>query len=90
MCVLTNERYKTYQTGFLFGHLSHVPGWDLWVLGESKTLVWGFAMAPHRLRALVISCIEGRHCDNRMVQEYNWLPLILKGGSGYRMVQESH
>ena len=22
-------------------------------LGESKTLAWGFAMAPHRLRALV-------------------------------------
>ena len=24
------------------------------MLGESKTLAWGFAMAPHRLRALVI------------------------------------
>ena len=23
------------------------------MLGESKTLAWGFAMAPHRLRALV-------------------------------------
>ena len=22
--------------------------------GESKTLAWGFAMAPHRLRALVL------------------------------------
>ena len=26
MCLLTNERYKTYQTGFSFGHLSHAPG----------------------------------------------------------------
>ena len=26
MCLLTNERYKTYQTGFSFGRLSHVPG----------------------------------------------------------------
>ena len=26
MCLLTNERYETYQTGFLFGHLSHAPG----------------------------------------------------------------
>ena len=24
--------------------------------GESKTLAWGFAMAPHRLRALVKYC----------------------------------
>ena len=29
------------------------PGVGLGVLGESKTLAWGFAMAPHRLRALV-------------------------------------
>ena len=26
LCVLTNERYKTYQTGFLFFHLGHAPG----------------------------------------------------------------
>ena len=26
--------------------------------GESKTLAWGFAMAPHRLRALVHICIH--------------------------------
>ena len=26
MCVLTNERYKTYQTGFLFCHLVHALG----------------------------------------------------------------
>ena len=25
MCVLTNERYKTYQTGFLFCCLAHAP-----------------------------------------------------------------
>ena len=25
VCVLTNERYKTYQTGFLFCHLGHAP-----------------------------------------------------------------
>ena len=33
-------------------------GWDLGVPGGggggSKTLVWGFAMAPHRLRILVL------------------------------------
>ena len=26
VCVLTNERYKTYQTGFLFCPLGHAPG----------------------------------------------------------------
>ena len=25
VCVLTNERYKTYQTGFLFCRLGHAP-----------------------------------------------------------------
>ena len=33
VCVLTNERYKTYQTGFLFCPLGHAPGWDFEVLG---------------------------------------------------------
>ena len=28
-------------------------GWDLGVLGGSKTLAWGFAMEPHPLRILV-------------------------------------
>ena len=26
MCLLTDERYKTYQTGFSFGCLGHAPG----------------------------------------------------------------
>ena len=30
VCVLTNERHKTYQTGFSFCHLSHAPGVGLW------------------------------------------------------------
>ena len=35
------------------------PGWDLGVLGESKTSAGGFEMVPHRLRALVsyVSCL---------------------------------
>ena len=33
MCVLTNERYKTYQTGFSFYHLGHAPGMGLWGTG---------------------------------------------------------
>ena len=34
-------------------------GWDLGVLGGSKTLVWGFAMAPHQLRLLFQLCQMG-------------------------------
>ena len=30
VCVLTNERYKTYQTGFLFCRLGHAPGVGFW------------------------------------------------------------
>ena len=30
MCLLTNERYKTYQTGFLFGRLGHALEVGLW------------------------------------------------------------
>ena len=30
VCALTNERYKTYQTGFLFCRLGHAPGVGLW------------------------------------------------------------
>ena len=26
MCLLTNKRYKSYQTGFSFGRLGHAPG----------------------------------------------------------------
>ena len=33
MCVLTNERYKTYQTGFSICRLGHVPGVGIGMLG---------------------------------------------------------
>ena len=36
VCVLTNERYKTYQTGFLFCLLGHTPGVGLWGTGGAK------------------------------------------------------
>ena len=36
MCVLTNERYKTYQTGFLFCRLGHVPEVGLWGTGGAQ------------------------------------------------------
>ena len=42
MCVLTNERYKTYQTGFLFCCLGHAPGVGLWGVGRAKVVNFFF------------------------------------------------
>ena len=36
VCVLTNERYKTCQTGFSFEQLGHTPGFLIWGAGASK------------------------------------------------------
>ena len=36
VCVLTNEKYKTYQTGFSFSGLGHVPGVGLRGAGGAK------------------------------------------------------
>ena len=36
VCVLTNERYKTYQTGFSFCRLGHAPGVGLWGAGGAQ------------------------------------------------------
>ena len=36
VCVLTNERYKTYQTGFSFRRLGHAPGLGLGGTGGAQ------------------------------------------------------
>ena len=36
VCVLTNERYKTYQTGFSFCPLCHAPRVGLWGAGGAQ------------------------------------------------------
>ena len=38
VCVLTNERYKTYQTGFSFCCLGHSPGVGLWGAGGAQVV----------------------------------------------------
>ena len=38
MCVLTNERYKTYQMFFLFCSLGHAPGMGLWGAGGAQVV----------------------------------------------------
>ena len=36
VCVLTNDRYKTYQTFFLFCRLGHAAGVGLWGTGGAQ------------------------------------------------------
>ena len=36
VCALTNEKYKTNQTGFSFCHLDHAPGVELWGAGDAQ------------------------------------------------------
>ena len=44
VCDLTNERYKTYQTGFLFCPLGHMPqGWDFGAHGVPRASIFFFS-----------------------------------------------
>ena len=56
VCILTNERYKTYQTGFL----GHAPGVGLWGTGGAQG-VKNFFKHGH-----VAYQIEGDDKQNRM------------------------
>ena len=40
VCVLTNERYKTYQMGFSFCRLGHAHGVGLWGAGGSQGVIF--------------------------------------------------
>ena len=53
VCVFTNERYKTYQTGCLFCPLGHAPGMGLWGAGgaqgvKKKFQPWSFGISNRR------------------------------------------
>ena len=47
VCVLTNERYKTYQIGFLFCRLVHAPGVGLWGTEGAKGVIFLFFKHGH-------------------------------------------
>ena len=61
LCVLTNERYKTYQTGFLFCRLGHTPGVGLWGTGGAQGVKFFFFKHGH-----VAYQIDGDDKQNRM------------------------
>ena len=42
VCILANERYKTYQTGFSFCPLGHAPGVGLWGAGVPRGPIFFF------------------------------------------------
>ena len=61
VCVLTNERYKTYQTGFSFCSLGHAPGVGLWGSGGAQEVKKKNFKHGH-----VIYQIDGDDEQNRM------------------------
>ena len=61
VCVLTNERYKTYQTGFLFCRLGHAPGVGLGGTGVPRGVKKIFFKHCH-----VAYQIDGDEEQNRM------------------------
>ena len=64
VCVLTNERYKTYQTGFSFCTLGHAPGVGLWGAGGAQ----GQFLFKH---GHVVYQIDGDDEQNRMQVKFS-------------------
>ena len=60
VCVLTNERYKLYQTGFSFCRLGHAPGVGLWGTGGVQGVNFFFKHGH------VVYQIDGDDEQNRM------------------------
>ena len=52
VCVLLNERYKTYHTGFSFCRLGHIPGVVFWYAGvprgSKKNQKWACGISNRR------------------------------------------
>ena len=61
VCVLINERYKTYQTGFSFCSLGHAPGVGLWGAGGAQGVKKFFFKHGH-----VVYQIDGDDEQNKM------------------------
>ena len=66
VCVLTNERIKTYQTGFSFCPLGHAPGVGLWGAGGAQGVKKFFFKHGH-----VVYQIDGDDKQNRMQVKFS-------------------
>ena len=49
VCVLTNERYKTYQTEFLFCRLGHAPGVGLLGAGVPRGFFFKYGHVAYQI-----------------------------------------
>ena len=66
VCVLTNERYKTYQTGFSFCRLGDAPGVELLGVGGAQGVNKFFFKHGH-----VVYQIDGDEEQNRMQVKFS-------------------
>ena len=66
MCILTNERYKAYQMGFLFCHMGHAPGMGLRGTGDVQGAKKIFFKHGHEAYQ-----IDGDHEQNRMQVKFS-------------------
>ena len=67
VCVLTNERYKTYQTGFSFCPLGHAQGVGLWGAGGAQ----GVEKNSFFKHGHVVYQIDGDDEQNRMQVKFS-------------------
>ena len=65
VCVLTNERYKTYQMGFSFCPLGHAPGVGLWGAGGDQGVIFFSNMVMWYIK------IDGDDEQNRMQVKFS-------------------
>ena len=67
VCVLTNERYKAYQTGFLFCPLGHARGVGLWGTGGAQGIFFS---------NMVIWYIKSTGMTSRTECKYSFYPRV--------------
>ena len=71
VCVLTNKRYKTYQTGFSFCRLGHAPGVGLRGVGGAKGVKNYIFQTRSCAAGHVAYQIEGDDEQNRMQVKFS-------------------
>ena len=67
VCVLPNERYKTYQTRFSFCPLGHAPGVGLWGAGGAQ----GGVKKKIFKHGHVVNQMDGDDKQNRMQEKFS-------------------
>ena len=71
VCALTNERYKTYKTGFLFCRLGHAPGVGLWGTGGAQGVIFFFKHG-HVAYQIDEDDEQEQNASNIFIQGSNW------------------